>query len=141
MGWLLWLVATLVLGISEVLSVDLFFLMLAAGALSGSMTAALGFSLPVQVGVFSVVSVLLLFLVRPWAKRVLLTSTPNIHTNVHALVGQEAVVTQVVSGVEGRVRLAGEIWSARAYHGKDIPVDTVVRVMEIDGATAVVAAE
>jgi len=38
----------------------------------------------------------------------------------------------------GRVKLNGEVWSARAEAGAAIPPGTAVRVARIDGATAVV---
>lgn len=139
MAWFLWAGAALILGIIEVLSVDLFFLMLGLSALGAAGAAALGFSFTVQVAVFSVSAVLLLFLVRPWAKNLLLRSTPDVQTNVHALVGKEAIVTETVTRTHGRVRLDGEIWSARCHGGEELLVNEHVQVVQIDGATALVA--
>jgi membrane protein implicated in regulation of membrane protease activity len=57
-----------------------------------------------------------------------------------ALVGTEAVVTESVDGSDGRVKLAGEIWSAKSYDGETLlAVGTHVYVVAISGATALVA--
>ena len=58
---------------------------------------------------------------------------------VAALVGRQARVVQEVTGHDGRVRIGGEEWSARAYDETlVIPAGTTVDVIEIEGATALV---
>ena len=45
-----------------------------------------------------------------------------------------------VGSKDGRIKLAGEIWSARAYDGEtEYATGSLVRVVEISGATALVA--
>lgn len=128
-----WLVIALGLGVVEVLTVDFIFINLAFAAVAAGLISYAGFGLVA----FSVVAVLLLLLVRPWAKSFMERHTPNIQTNVRALVGQTATVLEPVDQHDGRIRLDGEIWSARTNVG-EIPVGTSVIVTEIDGATAVV---
>src|ERR1700728_2237564 len=61
---------------------------------------------------------------------------------VAALVGRSALVIELVDAYHGRVRIGGEVWSARAFApGQVIPAGAVVDVFEIDGATALVYAE
>jgi membrane protein implicated in regulation of membrane protease activity len=80
----------------------------------------------------------LLWLVRPVAIRHL-NPDPVMVTGSDALVGREAVVLQAVTRDNGRVRLNGGEWSARAMDAKqEMPAGTVVSVVAIDGATAVV---
>ncbi len=138
MWWLIWIGAALLLGILEFVTVDLFFLTLAGAALVTGVVGAFGASPLVQVIVFIVVSTVLLVAVRPWAKDLLARSTPDVATNAQALYGQSAVVTAPLRGGLGRVRIGGEIWSARGQGGHTFPVGTRVRVVSIDGATAVV---
>lgn len=135
-----WLAAALILGIVEVLSLDLFFLMLALASLGAAGTAALGFGLYAQVAVFCVLAIALLFLVRPAVKARLLSSHPKTPTNVDALIGMSARVTELVNDIDGRIRLDGEIWSARTDDSTSFTVGETVRVVRIDGATAIVAA-
>lgn len=138
MVWLIWIGAALLLGIAELLTVDLFFLTLALAAVAGGITAATGGSLLLQFVVFGVVSVLLLVFVRPWARGLLAKSTPDLATNAQGLVGKHAIVTSPLVGTEGRVRLEGGIWSARSDDGKVYPAGSQVTVVKIEGATAVV---
>jgi NfeD-like C-terminal, partner-binding len=61
---------------------------------------------------------------------------------VAALVGRSALVIEPVDAHHGRVRIGGEVWSARALSpGQVIPAGAVVDVFEIDGAPALVYAE
>ena len=139
MAWVAWLAAAILLAVVEVLTVDLIFLMLSAGALAATVAALLGAPVGIQVLVFAVVSVVLLVAVRPWALRVFRRSVPETLTNVAAHVGRPAVVVMDVSAHAGRVKLAGEVWTARsADPAAVLPVGTSVRVVRIDGATAVV---
>ena len=76
--------------------------------------------------------------VRPVAKRHL-TGSGTARTGVEALIGTQAIVTSKVDASDGRIRLGGGEWSARAYdRGQVIPVGSSVQVIEIAGATALV---
>jgi membrane protein implicated in regulation of membrane protease activity len=62
-------------------------------------------------------------------------------TNADALVGRPAEALTEITLRDGRVKLAGEVWSARIAPGTDpLPAGTDVLVVRIDGATAVVRA-
>lgn len=140
MGWLWWLGLALVLGVIELLTVDLTFLMLAGGAAAGGLAGALGAPFWVQIMVAVIVAVLLLVLVRPMAVGKLKASTPEAVTNVRAHVGRSATVISDVTERSGRVKLAGEVWSARTETpGVVLQTGTSVLVTRIEGATAVVA--
>jgi membrane protein implicated in regulation of membrane protease activity len=66
---------------------------------------------------------------------------PETLTNVAAHVGRTAVVLLDVTAHAGRVKLAGEVWTARtADPSLVLPAGSTVRVVRIDGATAVVEA-
>ncbi len=139
MEWVWWLAGAILLAVIEVVAVDLIFLMFAGGALAAAVAAALGAPLWGQVVVFSIVSTVLLIAVRPWALRAFRRSVPETVTNVAAHVGRTGVVLLDVTAQAGRIKLAGEVWTARASdHGVVLPVGSAVRVVRIDGATAVV---
>ena len=139
MGWLWWVGGALVLGILEMLSLDLVLIMFAGGFLAGAAAYGLGASIGVQILVAALTSVLLLATLRPFLLKRLRERTPLIETNSAALVGREAVVVSTVTVEGGRVKLNGEVWSARVDAAQAIPPGTEVRVSRIDGATAVVA--
>jgi membrane protein implicated in regulation of membrane protease activity len=141
--WLWWLIVAGAFGLAEVMTTTLVFAMLAGGALAAAVTAAVvgggSAAVVIQLIGFLVVSVALLGLVRPIAKKHL-TSGPRIRTGAAALVGRQAVVLVAVDGHDkGRVKLNGEVWSARSYDGQTVhDVGKTVDVVEIDGATALV---
>ena len=144
MEWLFWVAGALLLVVIETMTADLTFLMIAGGALGGGLTSFLGGPVWAQVVVFACVSTLLLFAVRPWAKRRLAAATPQMKTNVDALIGRSAVTITPVDREGGRVRLGGEEWSARlapAVQGgvTRLEAGVSVTVAQIDGAVAVVA--
>jgi membrane protein implicated in regulation of membrane protease activity len=136
--WAAWLGLAVVLGIVEVTSLDLVFAMLAVGALSGSVTALFVSSIAIEVFVALIVAVGMLFVVRPIALSHLRTPRA-IRTGVAALIGERGVVTEQVDRHNGRIKLRGEVWSARTYDPSHvIAAGKCVEVVEIDGATAVV---
>ena len=56
-----------------------------------------------------------------------------------ALVGSVALVTARVDAQPGRIKLGGQVWTARSYDPDSVfEPGTMVHVLEIDGATALV---
>ncbi|MEV4440890.1 NfeD family protein [Streptomyces sp. NPDC049577] len=136
--WAWWLVAAVGLGIPLVVTAMPEFGMFAMGAVAAAVTSALGGGTVAQVIVFAVVSVALIAVVRPLANRQR-RGRPGIATGIDALKGRQAVVLERVDGSGGRIKLAGEIWSARSLDAeRAFEVGQHVDVVEIDGATAVV---
>ena len=138
-SWIAWVGVALALGAIEAATVDFIFLMLAGGALGGAVAAALGASFPVQAIVAAVVSCLLLIGVRPWVKRRFSAKPNRALMGVAGNVGRAAYVLDTVTATDGRVKLGGETWSARTAGGDAISPGEEVRIIAIDGATAVVA--
>lgn len=140
-AWLIWLIAAGALAAAETTTLTFVLVMFAGGALGGSITAAVGGPVLLQWIVALVTTAALLAGVRPIARRHLLSGS-GVVTGAEALVGREAIVLSPVDAQDGRVRLNGGEWSARAYDPRQvIPAGTVVRVMKISGATAVVLHE
>lgn len=133
-----WLIAAVGLGIPLVLTAMPEFGMFAVGALAGALTAWLGGGIVAQTLVFVAVSVSLLLVVRPLVKRSL-RQGPGHRSGVDALTGRQAIVLERVDGQGGRIKLAGEVWSARSLDDTaSFEAGARVDVVEIDGATAVV---
>ena len=139
--WLAWLGVALVLGLVEIASLDLVFIMLSAGALAGAVVALAGFGFPVQVLVASGTAALLLAVARPVALRKLKPADQAHRTGTDAHVGRRAEVIRPVSERGGLVKLVGEEWSARTETpGATFAAGELVAVVRIEGATAVVEA-
>jgi membrane protein implicated in regulation of membrane protease activity len=137
-AWVIWLIAAGALAIAETLSVDFVLLMIAGGALAAAGVAALALPVALQFGVFAVTAVGLVTVVRPLAKRRL--ELPHYERmGLEALIGKNAVVIHTVDQHGGRVKLAGEEWSAEAYDPTQVlEIGRTVKVMEIRGAAAIV---
>lgn len=139
MAALVWLVAGILLAAAEAVTGDLSLLMLGGGALlTAGFSAATGFSLWVDAVFFAVASILLLFGLRPMLLR-RYAVPPTTQTNVAALSGKTALVLEEVGEHAGRIKLDGEVWTARPLDDTQVyEPGTKVTVMKIDGATAVV---
>jgi membrane protein implicated in regulation of membrane protease activity len=137
-AWVWWLVGAAALGIPLVVTAMPEFGMLAVGAVAASVAAGLGGDIVVQVLVFVVVSVALIAVVRPIATRHR-SQRPQLATGIDALKGKQAVVLERVDSAGGRIKLAGEVWSARSLDtGRAFEVGQEVDVVDIEGATAIV---
>jgi membrane protein implicated in regulation of membrane protease activity len=138
-AWLFWALFAVALAVGEIFTPGLFFLgPVALAAVASAAVAALGAPLWVDLAVFAGGSVASLGFLRPIA-RAHLKMPHAIRTGAAALEGAKAVVLQRVDGMGGRVRLAGEEWSARSYLPDEVyEPGTQVEVMQIEGATALV---
>lgn len=135
--WWMWLLVALLFGIVEILTITFVFIMFAIGALAAALVGFFGGSMLAQILVFVVVSVLLLFVMRPLMKGRIQRSGEDVRTNADALIGKSGYVTELVGDRDGRIQFSGGEWSARST-GEQIPVGTQVEVVSIEGATAIV---
>ncbi|WP_053724169.1 NfeD family protein [Streptomyces sp. WM6378] len=137
-AWIWWLIGAAALGIPLVLTTMPEFGMMAVGAVAAAIGAGFGLGPVAQVLVFVVVSVALVSVVRPIAARHR-AQRPQLATGTEALKGRQAVVLERVDADGGRIKLAGEVWSARALDQDGVfEPGRQVDVVEIDGATAIV---
>lgn len=138
----IWLILALVLIAAEVVSGEFVLLMLGGGALVAAGVSLLGVSVLFSGLAFAGASVLLLLALRPVLKRKMQRSITDTTMHSAALVGGAAVVVSTVDGRGGRVKIGGDVWSAKAYDPEQvIEAGVHVTVMDISGATAVVLAE
>ena len=137
-GWVVWLIVAAVLGVAELMTTTFALGSIAVGALVAACAGALGLGLPFQLLAFVVASGAGLGFVLPIARRHI-KQPPLLKTGPAALVGRSASVLEEVNRHGRRVRIGGEIWSARPYDETlVIPVGGIVDVMQIEGATALV---
>jgi membrane protein implicated in regulation of membrane protease activity len=138
-GWAIWLIVAAALIGVEVFTLTFLAGPLAVAAALAALVAILGGGAVLQIIVFAIGAIGSLAIVRPIAMSHLRTAIPA-RTGTAALVGQNAVVLERVDGNSGQVKLAGEVWSARAYDGdRAFEPGERVSVLEIRGATALVS--
>jgi membrane protein implicated in regulation of membrane protease activity len=137
-SWIVWLVLAAVLGVAEIMTTTLAFGLIAVGAVVAGVVGVAGAGLPFQLIAFAVASAAGLGVVRPIAIRHI-KQPPLLRTGTSALIGRSAKVVEEVTDDSGKVRIGGELWSARPYdESQVIPVGSTVDVFAIEGATALV---
>ena len=138
-SWVAWLGLAAALGVVEMFSLDLIFMMLAVGALTGAVAGAFDLPLALQLLAAAGASLATLTLLRP---RLVarLRGGPELTLGHDRLLGTQGQVTVRISATDvGRVRLAGEEWTAAPYDTMTtIEPSETVEVLQIRGATAYV---
>jgi membrane protein implicated in regulation of membrane protease activity len=138
-AWVWWVVAAVVFAVAEMAVTTLFIGPFAIGALAAGAADLAGAGTALEVAVFLVGSGAAFTIVRPIARRHL-TQAPAMRTGTSRLIGEGAVVLEEVTADGGSVKLEGEVWTARSYDADEVlPVGARVNVIEIRGATALVA--
>ena len=138
-SWAIWLSLAFLLGVAEIMSLDLVLIMLAVGALAGAGIAVIAPSLWwLQILVASGISIMMLLLLRPTllAK---VRSMPGYRSSTAKMVGSSGVATSQIDKAGGEIKVDGQSWSARPY-SSDLVIEqgTEIEVYEIDGVIAVV---
>lgn len=137
--WVWWMIAAGVLAVGEIATLGFFLGPIAVAATLTAIVALAGAGLAIQWVVFIAASLGTVLVLRPVARRHLRTPA-SLRTGTAALVGGRAVVLERVDANGGQVKIGGETWSARAYDEDDsFEPGARVEVMQIDGATALVA--
>ncbi len=128
--WLIWILVSMACLILELGSGDLFLMCFAIGALGGSLAAALGGGVILQIIVMAICSLLSVYFIRPIALKYLHKSDENRVSNADALMGREGRVSQTIeAGGYGRVAIDGDDWKAVSEDGERIEKDSNVIVV------------
>lgn len=135
---LIWGILALVLAAAEIFVPGVFLIFLAVAA---ALTAVVDLVVPMngafQLLVFSVFSALSVSAGRLWYLAKPANSTdPLLNDKAARLIGRPVTVSDAIAQGEGRVRVDDSSWPAR---GPDAPVGTRLTVVEVDGATLIVA--
>jgi membrane protein implicated in regulation of membrane protease activity len=138
-SWAIWLSLAFLLGIAEIMSLDLVLIMLAVGALAGAAVAVVAPTLWwLQILVATGISVMMLLLLRPTllAK---VRNMPGYRSSADKMVGSSGVAISQIDKSGGEIKVDGQSWSARPY-SSDVVIEqgTEIEVYEIDGVIAVV---
>jgi membrane protein implicated in regulation of membrane protease activity len=136
--WVWWLIAAGALIIAELFSGTFVLLMFGVGALAAGIVSLAGAPGWVAALVFAIVSALALWLVRPWINK-RLHKPEDQKMGMATIEGANASVLERVDSDHGMVKIGGELWRARPNDSEMVyePGERV-RVLRVDGATAVV---
>lgn len=136
---ILWLILLVAFAAVEVATAQLTTIWFAVGALTALLLSAFGVeSVPIQIIVFVLVSLLSLIATRPLVKK--LSSKKKQPTNADRVIGEQAVVTGEIDNMNstGEVKINGALWSARSRSGEKISEGEIVTVEAIDGVKLIV---
>ncbi len=125
--------------IVEALTANLLTIWFAAGSLVAFISTFFTDNPLIQVVIFVVVSVIVLVLLRPIAKKY--TRTKKQPTNADMYINAEGVVTEAISNLnaKGTVKVRGSVWTARSFSDEvKIPEDTTIVVERIEGVKLIV---
>ncbi len=132
--WHIWVLVGIGLIIGEIFTLGFFLLWFGVGAFLAAGLALLGLGSIYQMLSFVLISFILIVSSRTIFKQFLFRKEVSISTNIEALIGQEALVMQMIGGKSkrGLVKIEGETWSAISEEGI-IEQDEVVRVKGVVG--------
>lgn len=135
MAFKIWLAVGMAFIVLEILSPSFFMVFFGVSALITSIISLFNLTIIQQSFIFVALSIISLFLFRPFAKEHLLEDSEETKTNVDALVDEEALVTErvVPSKNEGRVKITGDSWRAVSTTDEEIPVGEKVVITKVDG--------
>lgn len=133
-----WLCLAVLLAVLEAVTVTLITIWFAIGAVGATIAAALGANIWIQLLVFIIISAALLIATRPLARRLLAGKREA--TNADRLIGAEGQVIVPIDPIDnkGQIKARGQVWSAAAADGGNIPAGETVIIEKIIGVRAIV---
>lgn len=135
---LLWIFIAIICGVIEVATLGLTTIWFAIGALVAWIFAVFDFPVGIQIAVFLVTSIILLYYTRPIAQKVLKIGHEK--TNADRLVNNIGIVTEEIDNLNGKglVKINGQIWSAKTLDNDIIKINEKVKVIEIQGVKLII---
>ena len=132
-----WLALGLVLAVGEMTIPGVFLIWMAGAAvITGLITWIVPLSVPLQVVLFAVLSVGAVFIGRNWLRaNPIIAADPMMNDRGGRAVGETVLVTTVIEGGEGRVKLGDSEWIAK---GPDAEPGTRMRVTAHNGSVLLV---
>src|SRR4029079_14021296 len=115
-AWVIWLIIAVVFAVAEVVNLSFYLFPFAIGAAGAAVVGVAGGGTAIELITFAALTGVSFTVVRPIARRHI-NMPPPLRTGTAALIGRMAIVTERIVNDEavGKVRLEGEVWSARAY--------------------------
>ena len=134
-----WIAVLAIALLAEALTADLVAIWFFPAALVSMVLAFCHVPVPLQLLVFVLLGLALVFATRPLCQK--LTKGKNMKTNTDALIGMTALVTEEICNIKetGEIKVNGLRWSARAADAtRIIAVGEEVEVLEIRGVKMIV---
>ncbi|MCL2132661.1 MAG: NfeD family protein [Lentimicrobiaceae bacterium] len=139
-SWQVWLIVAAIFVIVEIFSISFVFLCFSLGCIFSAVSAYFGLGSVWQVLIFSVVTFVSFFTVRPLMRKYAFRKSSKVKTNSDAVTGQKGRVTETIdlSKNTGRVFVYGDDWKAVSENHQVIPENELIEVVKVDSTTLIV---
>ena len=139
--WQYWLIASGVFFVGEIITVGFLLFWFGIASLIEMVVSFFTSNVIIQMTVFIISSVILIFATKPFVKK--FVNQETFATNIVSIVGKKGIVIQDVDNIKGQVKIGGEIWSAQCEINDgnitaSIPVGSEVEVTKIEGVKVIV---
>ncbi len=135
---LIWILIAVIFAIIEGFTMGLTTIWFTVGGVGACIVALLGGPLLLQIAVFLIISIILLYFTRPLAeKRLKIGHEKN---NIDLMIGKSCLVTETIEPYHtGQVKLNGLVWTAIAKDNKEtLTVGELVKIVKIEGVKLIV---
>ncbi len=138
--WHIWLIVAAIFFIVEIFSNTFVFLCFSLGCIVSSLCAYFGLGMAIQILIFSLVTFISFFTIRPLMRKYGFRRGSNVKTNMDALEGQKGRVTETIdfSKNTGRVFVYGDDWKAVSENNELIAENEMIEVIKVDSTTLIV---
>ena len=134
---IIWILIAIALGVVESLTSSLVSIWGAVAAIICAFIAAFGVSYKIIVLIFVLITLVLLWVTRPLAKKIL--NDKVVATNADRIIGSEGqVIKKISANASGQVDIRGQIWTAYEKNASEVEVGEKVRIISIEGVKAIV---
>jgi membrane protein implicated in regulation of membrane protease activity len=134
-----WLSLGVLLAAAEIVAPGFFLIWIGAAAIvTGVVAWVVPLSIPLQLGIFAILSFVALYGGRRWLKaNPIASADPHLNQRAGRLVGEVLTVTRAIEDGRGRAKVGDGEWPVR---GPDAAEGAKVRVVSADGGVLVVEA-
>ncbi|MBC2777901.1 NfeD family protein [Parasphingopyxis marina] len=128
----LWIVVGIILLCVEMMAPGMYLMFLGAAALfTGLLGYALPLSLPMELLIFAISSVGLVYVAKRWFEVYpILSTSPLLNARIAQMIGQTVTVVQPIEHGSGRVKVGDTVWSAS---GPDAPEGARMKITGAEG--------
>ena len=124
----IWLTVAVILAIIEMSTVNLVSIWYVISSIIAMVASLFVDNVVIQVAIFVLIGTLLLILTKNAVKKLI---PEKIKTNIDRIIDMEGIVTEKITKKNpGEVKVDGKKWTA--ISDETIPVDTVVKILEIN---------
>jgi len=138
---LIWIVIAVIFAVIEAFTMGLTTIWFTVGGVAACVVALLGGPLLLQIAVFLIVSIILLYFTRPLAeKRLKIGHEKN---KIDQIIGRSCLVTETIAPYHtGQVKLDGLVWTAAVKDNMEtLEKGQPVRIVGIEGVKLIVEKE